>query len=124
MKLICIIRYHASETSQISARHFLKPSSITKTHHFFYFYMSVSALGYLDRSTFHSLAAAEAVPERVALAASTEEAISDTFSRVVQERKFDHRQQSRNKRRKMAQAVKDEENYIPYQAKDHHTEAG
>ncbi|KAF0300491.1 ATP-dependent RNA helicase DDX54 [Amphibalanus amphitrite] len=65
-----------------------------------------------------------AEPERVALAASSEQDISDTFSRVVQERKFDHRQRDRNKRRKMVQTGKDEENYIPYQAKDHHTEAG
>ena len=68
--------------------------------------------------------AAVAEPERVALVASSEEAISDTFSRVVQERKFDHRMQQRNKRRKVVQAGKDEENYIPYQSKDHHTEAG
>ena len=71
-----------------------------------------------------SLPSTAAEPPRISLAASSEEAISDTFSRVVQERKFDPRQRPRNKRRKAAQTGRDDENYIPYQSKDHHTEAG
>ncbi|XP_037079417.1 LOW QUALITY PROTEIN: ATP-dependent RNA helicase DDX54-like [Pollicipes pollicipes] len=69
--------------------------------------------------------APEPEPERVPLAASSEQAISDTFQRVVRDRqKYDRRREQRAKRPRPAAAARDEQNYIPYQAKDHHTEAG
>lgn len=57
-----------------------------------------------------------------------EEMVQDTFSNVIASKKRDSRKpfdpNQIKKRRLQSQPTKDEENYIPYLAKDHQTESG
>jgi len=64
-------------------------------------------------------------PCKGSLAESTQDDIASAFSTIVQPKALKKAKvfESRKKKRSRA-VVKDEENFISYQAKDHHTEAG
>lgn len=68
--------------------------------------------------------ASENTPELNPLTESTQEDIDSTFKSVVQPKALKNAKVFEKRKNKAKRSNKDEDNFIGYQAKDHHTEAG